>query len=155
MTSNNRINSPTNPLGWIAFTTSITATTTAPTFGTGTQIKSYYLQQGKLLSVRFLLIGTATGSNIGSGTYLFSIPSGFSMNTSIVSFNNTAFSLGSAFAFLSAFSTYGSGSAVAYDSTHYAAFLFLSSSGGNYLSSGWFQATASPTYSMSLQIPIV
>lgn len=64
--SKNQINSPTNSLGWTSFTTTITGTTTNPSLGTIVNNQSYYLQQGKVIYIYYLLVTSSAGS---AGSY--------------------------------------------------------------------------------------
>ena len=143
MKINNKINSQTSSQGWTAFTTTVTATTTSPTYGAGSVIKSYYLQQGKVLFVTLSITAVNGSGSNGSGVYLFNLPSGFTMNTSIVSFPNSDFAIGSATAYVQGNGDNGTGIAIAYDSTHYALFLFSSQAfTSSFVSNIWFQSFA-------------
>jgi hypothetical protein len=80
----NAINAP-NTSFWTPFTTTITATTTAPTLPTSSQITSYYLQLGPTLRVCMSYVQyQTTGAVAGSGIYLFNLPPGFKANTNVV-----------------------------------------------------------------------
>jgi hypothetical protein len=68
---------------WQPFTTTITATTTNPTISSGAIVTSYYMVYGKMMFVYFTLYQTGGGTG-GDGTYLFSIPPGFTFNSGIV-----------------------------------------------------------------------
>lgn len=82
-----------------AGTMPVTATTN-PTKGSGAQFvdAAYYIQIGKLLMINWSFRYSTAGS-AGSGTYLFSIPTGFTINTTIMPFPATPstypFSIGS------------------------------------------------------------
>lgn len=157
MLTNNMINSPTISTGWIPFTTTVTATTTAPTYGAGTTINSYYRQQGKMLLLTLSITAVISGSLNGSGTYLFNLPPGFTMNTSIVSFPNSVFALGNATAYAQVTAVYGIGIAQAYDATHYALYLIITnpSKFAGYVSNSFFMAAAGSNLGADLLIPIV
>jgi hypothetical protein len=146
-----------NPSVWTSFTTTITATTTSPTLGSGTVLTSAYLQIGKLLYIVMNLSQTSAGV-AGSGTYLFSIPSGFTINTAISGTSSTA-SPYSFPVFGSCTATFGTGSfvnggVIVRDSTHY--ILAASNAGASYyITDAYYSLVNSPlTYSASLMIPI-
>jgi len=84
MAQQNITNSP-NPSIWTSYTSTITATTTNPTLGSGFVLTSSYLQNGKSLNVALTFYQLNPGT-AGSGNYLFSLPSGFTINNSIVPF---------------------------------------------------------------------
>lgn len=77
MVAQNSINAPTNSAGWTAFTTNVTASTN-PGKGTIVHDLSYYLQVGKILYISWQF--QSTGGSVGSGTYSFSIPAGFTID---------------------------------------------------------------------------
>lgn len=155
MRLNNMINSPTDSSGRTAFTTTITATTTAPTPGTIATNVSYYLQMGKTLFVTFNY-STTTGGNAGSGTYLFSIPTGFTINTSIVPINASGIdaALGSGTALQSPYQS--TLVPYVYDSTHYAILAYTSVTlNFNPISNGVYALSFPVAYSINLRIPIL
>lgn len=73
---------------WQEYTPSITATTTAPTLGTTTYNKAYWRRVGDSMQIFYGLRQTAGGS-AGSGTYLFALPSGFTMDANKVPYQST------------------------------------------------------------------
>lgn len=155
MSGNNKINAFTSSYGWTAFTTTVTATTTAPTYGAGSTIKSYYLQYGNVLFLTLSITAVNGSGSNGSGMYLFNLPSGFTMNPSIVSFPNSVFALGSGTAYVQSNGDNGSGIALAYDSTHYILLLYSRIAGQNqFVASTTYVATSS-NLGASLQIPIL
>jgi hypothetical protein len=78
---------------WIAGTTTITATTTAPTLGTNTQ-STYYRRVGDSMEVVYTLSQTSAGT-AGSGTYLFSLPvSGLTIDTTKVNVSTASIGTG-------------------------------------------------------------
>ncbi|MBX9733341.1 MAG: hypothetical protein K2X37_04710, partial [Chitinophagaceae bacterium] len=124
MAGNNQINSITNSYGWTYFSTIITSTGSYPTLGSGSTIQSYYLQQGKLLLLTLSITGVLSGSTNGTGTYLFNLPSGFTINNSIVTFPLSNFSLGSSSTYSQSNNDFGTGIALANDVTHYALYVY-------------------------------
>jgi len=143
---------------WTSFTTSITGTTTSPTPGGGVTNKSYYLQVGKMLYVSFYY-SQATPGSAGSGTYLFNLPSGFSINTSIINAASTSYTgsvLGTA-----SMNNIGVGSGwgqvLAYNSTQYQILINSpGSSSSQPLSSSYFNLGSTNTliYTAYLMVPV-
>ena len=88
MALQNSINTGTISSGWSSFNTTISATILNPTLGPVAQNLSYYFLLGDILFLHYLLETTAPGSP-GSGDYLWNIPSGFQINTSITGTFNT------------------------------------------------------------------
>jgi len=152
---------------WQAFTTTITATTTNPTPGTGYTLNSYYMVMGKIMFVTMNFYQSTAGS-AGNGTYQFSIPSGYTINTNIALLFSPSvgqmFPLGAC----TAWSPGGwamSGQAMAYSSTTYimggatpeVAPGTVASSGAAYLyvtSANWDMGCTDISYGANLQIPI-
>lgn len=155
MNANNRINSPTSSLGWTSFIPTITAAT-PPNFGSTAVIKSYYLQEGKVLFLTLFINPSGSGVSGGSGTYVFSIPSGFTMNTAITGVTTAPpyFGLGSATAYAVGNGAVGSGTALAYSATQYVLLLDATNPQGqiNFVGSSWFSTSS---YAASLLIPII
>lgn len=154
MRLNNQINAPTWSTGWTSFTTTISAVTTAPTTGTVLNNTSSYLQMGKMLFIKFFF-NQSSGGSAGSGIYLFSIPSAFTINTSVVPAVNAQIpNLGSVSVI--------TGGAVAigvpyvYDSTHYGIFIYGSTTTQiSPMSNAWFSLTGSISISVCLEAPIL
>lgn len=59
---------------WTSFTPTLTASTTNPTLGTGSNRLGYYTQIGKLVIYAFEVRFGSSGTNAGSGTYRISLP---------------------------------------------------------------------------------
>ncbi len=158
MSSNNAINAPTSSSGWTSYVTTITGSTTSPTTGTVSYNQSYYLQVGKILYLTYSFAKTS-GGTAGSGYYIWSIPAGFTIDTTVVkAFTNatpgTFTALGPAFQ-----ENYGisasSGSVAALDGTHLVMFTMLNQ---NFVGSGgsFYPMTLNPLhYSFSATIPIL
>jgi len=69
---------------WTSYTPTISATTTAPTLATTKTLIARYKVVGKSLHLAFTYFAAGTaGVNAGSGTYLFNLPNGFTINTSV------------------------------------------------------------------------
>lgn len=153
MEPNNQINAPTSSTGWTSFTTTISAVTTSPTTGTILNNTSSYLQMGKMLFVKYFFNQSGAGT-AGSGIYLFNIPSGFTINTTVVPAVNAKIpNLGSA---SSVSVGNGIGIPYVYDSTHYALFLNgTATTQINPVSDVWFNLTTSVSYAVNLRIPIL
>lgn len=156
MAINNIVNTPTSSSGWTSFISTITAST-PPTIGAGSSITSYYLQIGKILYVTFAFTNAGTGTN-GVGTYLVNIPSGFTMNSSIVSFSNPESTLGTCrISNQVAGPDYAIGVVLAQSATQYRIVVNSSSSGAeNYWSSTFFNFVTANNFCVSamMRIPI-
>jgi hypothetical protein len=76
---------------WTLYTPTLgSAVAPAPTVGSGTVLTGYYLQNGKILNLQLYFNQTSAGT-AGGGNYLFSIPTGFTINTTITGlFNSSA-----------------------------------------------------------------
>ena len=79
----NTINSPTSSSGWTSFTTIIDCNPTAPTPGTIVQNVSYYLQFGNILYISYTFAQSTAGTAGSGPAYLFNMPTGFTINTTI------------------------------------------------------------------------
>jgi len=66
-----------------AYSLSITATTTDPTIGTITTNIASYNIIGKMMYIMYNLVTSSAGTN-GSGTFKFSIPSGYTIDTNYI-----------------------------------------------------------------------
>ena len=154
MAGNNAINAVTSSSGWTSFTTTVTATTTNPTQGTGVTKSSYYIQVGKTLFIQFFYSQTGGGAG-GSGDYLFNIPPGFTINTTVSPALNTLAVLGSC----SLIETVllGVGTVVIGNSTNYKLLSYKAGSTAvNYASAAWFDMSQAPLrYCVSAQLPIL
>lgn len=67
---------------WQTYTMNIGAVTTAPTKGTIAQDNAQWRRVGQNMEIRYNYRQTAAGAS-GSGIYLFPIPAGYSIDTSI------------------------------------------------------------------------
>lgn len=120
---------------WVAYTPTITGVTTNPTLGTNTQA-GYYRRVGDSLEIRYDLHQSTAGT-AGSGHYLFSLPSGLTIDTSKLKATAGADGgLSNVVGTASVFSTAGSsvggvGYSVAYDSTHLALLFYNSGVASN------------------------
>lgn len=75
------------PGTWGTYTPTITAVTTNPTKPTSGIVldTARYIVEGKKLTVNYTFwIGTAVGAAAGSGTYKFSLPAGYTIDTSAI-----------------------------------------------------------------------
>lgn len=145
-----------------AYTPTITGTSVNPTKATTTIADAaYWIRQGSYAVVRYDYRHTNNaGSASGTGTYLFSLPSGMSIDTSKIYINNAVSGSGVVGTFTSGdeATTSRSGVVTAYDSTHFAAANSNSTASTNlsFIGSGSFPLNTSALYySMILQIPIV
>lgn len=152
---NNRINSPTNSSGWKSFTTNITGSVANPTPNTVTTL-SYYLQYGNMLYINYYYV-CASGGGAGSGIYQFSIPSGFTIDTTIM-----PTLVGSNFRSPLGFGTIAQGSvrglafSYLYNNTTYA--IVPNASGTTSfvtMSASWYGLSSAATVSANLSIPIL
>lgn len=66
--------------GWTSYTLPITATTTNPTKGTVVRDRAYWRRVGDTMEIMYSYEQSAGGS-AGSGTYIFGIPSGYTIDT--------------------------------------------------------------------------
>jgi len=139
-----------------AYTLTIGATTTAPTLGTVTVNSAYYSMAGEWMTINYSL-STSTAGTAGSGTYLFPLPSGFTIDTAKADVSTTKErgNVGSA----SALSSYGpEGSAhgymKVYNSTNLAMVVSQASIDPLIVGNGWSLGN-SITYSFTARVPIV
>ena len=144
---------------WTPFTTTITATGSNPALGAGGTIVSYYMQIGKILFLNMTLNNPSSG-NSGSGTYLFNLPPGFTINNSIISYYS---STGILSAIGSLFATNGGiggiGIIYAYNANHYSLYTYYNSgnsTASNIVSGTWFSlgGGVSIFYRACLRIPV-
>ena len=77
---------------WQSFTMTIGATTTAPTKATTPNIdKAYWRRNGTNMEITWSYhSSTGTGQAVGSGTYLFNLPSGYSIDSNKINVGTTA-----------------------------------------------------------------
>lgn len=74
---------------WTSFSMTIGGTTSAPTRGTTTSEKAYCRRVGRNMEIMYSLQMSAAGS-AGSGAYLFSIPTGYTIDTTQVTLSTGA-----------------------------------------------------------------
>lgn len=67
-----------------SYTMTVGATTTAPTMGTAGAITNSWERHNQNMLIRFRYSQTSASGNDGSGSYLYPIPSGYTINTSLV-----------------------------------------------------------------------
>lgn len=68
------------------------AVTTAPTFGTGSVLRAWYRSWGSTIDIMWQLIqSSTTGSAVGNGIYLFPLPLGFTLDTSILTIDTNGY----------------------------------------------------------------
>jgi hypothetical protein len=72
-----------NTTGWNSFTMSVTGSTSNPTKGTTNIDAAYWKREGINMHLMWTYRQTAAGS-AGSGSYLFGLPTGFTMDTGVV-----------------------------------------------------------------------
>jgi len=119
----NIVNMPSADGRWTSFTTTITAIATNPTPGTGYTSVSYYMQIGKILHIIYGFSQPVAGSS-GAGGYLFNLPSGFTINTTVCPFLSSSIGvfagncIGTANIVVTGVNN-GLGVCLAYDSSHY------------------------------------
>jgi len=142
-----------NPGTWFSYTPTITGLV----LGSAT-LTSYYMQIGKVLFIQMSLKGGA-GSSAGSGTYIWSLPTGFTINLSIapvaiLASPSTGFfpSLGNATAYLPNV-TSGVGCGSPASATTY--YLFISNPNHNAVSNVNYSFGSTSTFTANLQIPLV
>jgi hypothetical protein len=144
---------------WAEYPMVIGATTTAPTKGTTVRDKAMWRRVGDTLEMRFDYQQSGAGS-AGSGTYLFPLPAGLSIDPNKIALGAApaiASSVGTGSCSTSAdFSTSGRElTMAAYDANNLMAYIDLNgtfsmvNSGGNEL------ANANQTYSFTAAVPIV
>jgi hypothetical protein len=157
---NNDINSSVTE----SYIISIAATTTNPTPGTSTSVASYY-RVGKMLYIKYFFNQTTAGTS-GTGTYLFNIPSGLTIDTTITPVYANIYN----FSNLGPVLLYGSSSPVIccfgcctpYNSTQIAFIAFsinettgVVNSGSALISDLFFGLNTTPlTYTAYMEIPI-
>jgi hypothetical protein len=153
---------------WTSYTPTITAPTTSPTLPTTNILNAMYSVQGKTLFINFNLSYAAqAGATAGTGTYNFSIPAGYVIDTTkalIPSLTGTAADSGydgtciGTYHLSNTVSNYA-GKVVALSTTTVGLFgtTFSGTSRGlRGSASGQLTEGASPTtYSFTAQIPIV
>lgn len=152
---------------WKSYTPTIGATTTAPTVATTKTLKGLYKVIGKTLFLNFTYYAASnTGAVIGSGVYTFSLPTGYTINTSLASLPSTigtasyAGADGSTLGFGTAGATsYGQCVVVPLSTTTVGLYLTISSDSAtsNVLigSTALAITTANRSYKFTAEIPIV
>jgi len=142
---------------WQPFTTTVTGTITNPVIGTETNISSSYMVIGKMMFLQMYLVQspTSTGAATGNGTYLFNLPPGFTIGTTITTLYSGASSkvyptIGSASVWNpTIFSNDAVG--VVVSSTAYALYTFENDLIG---SASFPLGTPPNTFTVNLQIPL-
>lgn len=153
-----------NESDWISYSPVITATTTNPTPGTFLVNLASWKRIGDSISIRYDFEITNSGAAAGSGTYLFSLPSGLAIDSTKIKFASTipSTSMGDAgnFAYNDSAGSMLGGWAVAYDSTHFALVAVLSAVSGTYTTAFvgstdlQFGNAPAQVYSMTVTLPI-
>lgn len=141
-----------NPItGWKEYSLVVGATTTAPTFnGTIVENRAIYRQIGDSLEIMYSLHQSTAGT-AGSGTYLFPIPTGFTIDTNKINLGLTTELpvLGPAQA------TNSSGYVVAYNTTNLALLTLNSTNNLTLVSDSYFGAGGGVTYGFKATVPVV
>lgn len=75
---------------WIAYTPTLTASTTNPTLGTGSTASGFYIAAGKLIIGKAKIVFGSSGAVAGSGQYRLSLPV-TAVNTTLNKINQTTF----------------------------------------------------------------
>ena len=147
----------------------ISATTTAPTIGTTTRNQyGWRLIGTKELQIQMVLDGTGVGANNGNGDYLFTLPGGYSLDTSVqaqafyqlgVGANDNNFPRyavpgGSGWFYFNNNTTNWQCQPVMYDNTRFRIMVFASGTGVKCWSSGWYGMNfpTSVTLNFSVQV---
>lgn len=154
------------PSVWTDYSLTIGATVTPPTPGTNTY-KASFQRLGNSVRLRFVFSQTSSaGATAGSGTYLFPLPSGLTIDTSLCPVSNSGFDIVGPAKISNNPSGVGAssvaGSCIALDSTNIA-IIASSISSGNLqdtmpgVSSAFFNLNSSATISYAFQaiVPIV
>jgi len=161
--ANFKVWEPTQSVGavitdWQSFTMTIGATTTAPTKASNAVESAKWRRVGSLMEIKYSYYHTSsTGASSGNGDYLWSIPSGFSIDTSVIPSSTTSTQARSHLGeFIASNGTdMNSGQVRAYDSTRLILRFNNGSPAGSIGSSGYpFASTSSMEYSFSVSIPI-
>ena len=139
------------------FSMVIGAATTAPTKGTVANEIATWRRVGDSMEIEYELYTSSAGS-AGSGTYLFPIPSGYSIDSSKVAVNfdqNIASNLGVASAYSPSFAGLATGYSYAFNNTNIALVIGNNSNNLNIVSSTYFNLNASAvTYKFRALVPI-
>lgn len=70
---------------WLTYVPTIGATISPPTIPSSCNLQGKYVVQGKMMTLLFSFSGnSSTGAAAGSGTYTISIPTGYNINTSLI-----------------------------------------------------------------------
>ena len=143
---------------WKPFNTVISAKDGSPSVGSAT-ISSYYLLKDNLLNISFTLHQTSAGTS-GIGTYLFSLPSGCTIDTSVIALEKKPSVNGTICGCCYAFQTCvdaGTGICVAYSPTQYIMYISTLTTIITPIGSSYFPLGSSSelTYSANLSLPII
>ncbi len=143
---------------WQQYTMNITATTTAPTKATSPNIdKAMWRRVGDSMEIVYTYYAvSATGSSAGSGTYLFSIPAGFTIDSTKISISTTeSIGLCGNCTFYAFGTSQNFGSCKVYDTGRLMLALDLTAGGGNPISSTTAAINnANMVYSFRATVPI-
>jgi hypothetical protein len=85
------ITSTAGSVDWDTYTPTIGGTVSAPTLPTSKNLYGRYSSQGKVLTLIFSLSGdSSAGSSAGSGDYTISLPSGYTIDTGVVTLGGSS-----------------------------------------------------------------
>jgi len=146
-----------NPSLWTAYTPTIVTNTTNAIPGAGSTFNCYYLQSGKTLYINMTFTNTSTGTD-GSGPYRFSMPTGFTINTTVAPiFDGTNYTghLGVNYIQVLSASILGTGDCFTYDSTHYYPVLCDGTFASNPFADTWYGVHFNFYMTLNLIIPIL
>lgn len=137
-------------------TMTITATGSPPSKATTHIEQADWRRVGDSMEINYIYGPTSgTGAAAGSGTYLFSIPNGYSINSNFIN-TNSAYAplLGLASGYAPGFATPGVGFVYAYDSSHLA--IAFDRTGYGIVGDSFCPITSTPpvSYRFSARIPI-
>ena len=142
-----------NPItGWKEYSLVIDATTTAPGLtGTIVQNKAFYRQIGDSLEIMYSLHQSTAGT-AGSGTYLFPLPTGFTIDTNKI---GTLGVTGELPVVGSAQATDSTGYVLAYNTTKLAIITLNSTNNLTLVSDAYYGAGGAVTYGFKATVPVV
>jgi hypothetical protein len=140
------------PATWTNSTITISAVTTPPSFGTVTTNKYNWRRVGGNAEI-FLQFVTSSGGSAGTGTYLFPMPSGLTIDTAQLTPSTTGVQAGLGAASATTSGTNGTGIVTAYDSTNLNV-LLVGTAQTNLINSGFFNSAAAVIYNFMITVPI-
>lgn len=143
---------------WQSYSLTITGATSDPTLGTVTTNQAFWRRVGDSMEIEYTLVQTTAGTS-GSGAYLFSLPTGYTIDTAKITTSTTNINgaVGSAQAINPGVSL-GNGQVKAYNSTKLAMYVLAagaSDSGNNVGSAYYALGNATISYSFKATVPIV